>query len=460
MPQEAAPHAGNAPLAPDPYPGNAETVRVFLHDIMSSPNSSGLHDVLTCVPGYAERALLIARPWDVVCVHSTPDPDFLEYLGGLGVGPEPGRVVAPTVEGQTLADRLVRDRDAVSRIARLIGDRPALVDPFYASPAEIRLARMLEPELGRSVPTLGGPPDVALRVYHKPVVRRAALRLGIPVAPGEVVELPTGPGGSPSDVEPLRRAVRRHLVRTGRVIVRGALGASGCATHVIDGSTGSLSSALEAVSAQKVNSTFVVNVMFDLTASPNVQFFVAPGDGEITTLALTDQRFDRAGRYDGNIYPAPVHNAEPMVQAARKVAARLRDAGYRGLGGCDFGEYQDAESGEFRWFLAELNARINGATYPMALAGHLNRRSETRGHPTVRAFLTGSVQGTVPSFGELLEDLRGFLFRPAEGRGIVPHSAAMLPENKFNIVVLGRTRPEVEKTHREFREAWAGYTSG
>ncbi|MFO7957758.1 MAG: hypothetical protein R6X33_11750 [Candidatus Brocadiia bacterium] len=429
-------------------------MRVFLHGIMSSPNSSGLEDVLTCLPGYAERALLVARPWDVVCLHSPPDSDFLDYLRSLGVGPEPGRVVSPTAEGPTLADRLVRDKDAVARIARLIGGRPALLDSFYASPAEIRLARMLEAELGRSVPTLGGPPDVALRVYYKHIVRRAALRLGIPVAPGEVVELPTDPDGSPSDVEPLRRAVQRHLDRTGRVIVRGALGASGCATHVINSSPGSLSSALEAVRAQNVNSTFVVNVMFDLTASPNVQFFIAPDDGAITTLALTDQRFDRTGRYDGNIYPAPVRNAEAMVRAVRKVAAWLRDAGYRGLGGCDFCEYREPATGEIRWFLAELNARINGATYPMALAGHLNRRAEAQGHPTVGAFLTGSVQSTAPSFGELLEDLEGFLFRLAEARGIVPHSAAMLPEGKFNIVVLGRTRGEVEEIHRDFCGAW------
>lgn len=105
-------------------------------------------------------------------------------------------------------------------------------------------------------------------------------------------------------------------------------------------------------------------------------------------------------------------------------------------------------------FLAELNARINGATYPMALAGHLNRRAEAQGHPTVGAFLTGSVQSTAPSFGELLEDLEGFLFRLAEARGIVPHSAAMLPEGKFNIVVLGRTRGEVEEIHRDFCGAW------
>src|SRR5215218_9279270 len=76
-------------------------------------------------PAQAERALVLARPQDVVCVVDEVDPAYLGFLAGLDMGPRPGRVVAASRFGSGSSDRalwarLATSADALRTLADLL----------------------------------------------------------------------------------------------------------------------------------------------------------------------------------------------------------------------------------------------------------------------------------------------------------------------------------------------------
>jgi hypothetical protein len=132
-----------------------------------------------------------------------------------------------------------------------------------------------------------------------------------------------------------------------------------------------------------------------------------------------------------------------MVVHAELFGQRLRREGYTGWVGCDFCERRDPATGAPSLFFAELNARINGACYPVALAA----RWRASGDP-VGAFVSGFIRTGARSFAELADQLGRGLLRPGDGRrGVLPYNTGCLPHGYCAAGVLDAT-PEAA------REQW------
>lgn len=159
--------------------------------------------------------------------------------------------------------------------------------------------------------------------------------------------------------------------------------------------------------------------------SPSVQLFLK--EDHISLFDWTDQILSSDSVHEGNISP-PVslqHNEEvtqSMLEQARKTAQWLHRQGYRGTASVDF-LVTEGGSG-FTVYVAEINARVTGATYPSMLACHflpgqawLMRNLRFRAHPSPEQvldilresdllFLPGRPKGVLPINFNMDEDRR------------------------------------------------------
>jgi hypothetical protein len=436
--------------------GGPDVAHVFLHDVTSFTAFEGFGYRDTRVARWAERALVMARPHDVVCVLDPVDAAFLRHLSALGVGPRPRHVV--TVEGSgpratgPLAAQLLDDARAFETVCGLVAQaRQVIVNPFVTTLADVRLVAALGTALDRPVSVLGGTPDTVARVNRKDYIRARAMSLGVPVAAGDVVELPTGSDGRPADLSRLREALARRVRLTGRALVRGARGASGSATFVVDASPGRIEAVLGDIAARADNTVYLVDVMHEVTVSPNVLMHVEPRGGPISWVGASDQRLDAALVHRGNLYPSRARALAGMVESAHRLARWLRDEGVVGLVGFDFCEYRNPDTGTDDYFLAEANARINGAVYPTFLMESINREQARCGRPPVRAFLSVQTLTTrAGAFEEFTGLHRPALFEPSTGRGCVPFNTGQLADRRCSGAFFGRTAAEVVAMY----EAW------
>ncbi|MCH8217092.1 MAG: ATP-grasp domain-containing protein [Planctomycetes bacterium] len=159
--------------------------------------------------------------------------------------------------------------------------------------------------------------------------------------------------------------------------------------------------------------------------SPSVQLFLK--ENLISLYDWTDQILSNDSVHEGNISP-PVslqHNEEvgkSIIEQAQETAKWLHRQGYRGTASVDFLVTQG--DSEFTVYVAEINARVTGATYPSMLACHflpggawLMRNLRFRAHPSPEQvldiltksdslFLPGHPQGVLPINFNMDEDHR------------------------------------------------------
>jgi hypothetical protein len=407
------------------------------------------------VPGvehYAERALLLAEHEDVVCLPAEIDSEYIAYLAELGLGPAPQNVLVASrfADGDSerpLWRRILTSDEALGAIGCLITrHRSARIQPFIASRGQFTLAAALEKRTGVPVQVYGGDPAVVAYADCKHHIRAKAMELGIPVAPGEIVDLASSTSRA-DEATVLRRAMERQIQLTGRVIIRGASGAAGSATYTAEG-PGQVDELSTRLPASRDNRIYLVESMVDVDVSPNIQMHIERDLRGIRCGGMTDQRWERPLVHGGNVFPSAARRTAEMLSWARTLAEWLNTAGYVGVSGFDFVEYTDA-TGEPRAFLAEANPRTNGATYPLRLRRRLNVAQREAGLPEIRAFVTGMIEVEARTFSELRASWNDRLFCPYTGSGLIPYVPGLLPHGKCGIVALAATREEAEMLYRE-----------
>jgi hypothetical protein len=386
-----------------------------------------------------------------VCLPEEIDPDYLEYLAELGIGPAPGNVLVASRfdDGSPEAPlwrRILDKEDALRALACLITRHgSARIHPFIASTGQFALAATLEQRTGLPVQVHGG--DAATVAYAdcKHHIRAKALELGVPVAPGEIVDLV--PATRPADEAMLlRQAMERHIQLTGRVIVRGASGAAGSATFTAQDQD-QIRELANRLAASSENRIYLVESMVDVTVSPNIQMHIDRDVRGIRCGGITDQRWERPLVHGGNAFPSSARRTKEMLAWARTLAEWLNTVSYVGVAGLDFVEYDDAQ-GEPQAFLAEVNPRTNGATYPLRLRRRLNVAQREAGFPEIRAFVSGVIETEARTFGELHDSWNDHLFCPYTGSGLVPYVPGLLPHGKCGVVALAGTREEAEELYQ------------
>jgi len=395
--------------------GGPDVIHVFAHTVASLDPMPGLWQTDRESDILAERALLLALSDDIVCVSEPVDAGYLEFLADLGLGSRPERVVVDLAAIRGLVDPA----------------RRVVLNPYIATAREFQMGETLAEMLGRPVEVLGGNPELIARANLKHVARAKAVALGVPVAPGEVV-----------DRSAVRDALVRQLRATGRAIIRGSRGASGSATFVAEDNADSIEAALRWAAVRSDNTVYLVEVMFEAVASPNVLMHVEPDNGRVRCVGISDQRLDANLSHAGNAYPSLAITAAEMIASARELSGWLQSEGFTGLAGFDFVEYREPRTNQRRQFLAEINARTNAAAYSKAAMDRLN----------AGAFV--AVKEVLPepcSFGALRKRCAGLLFDPRMRRGMLPYATGLLALGKLYAVFLGATREEAAALYEEYR---------
>lgn len=376
----------------------------------------------------AERALLMAQPGDLVCLPEPVEPAYLNYLDSVGLGPgrEGVLTVVDGADGKRretgLLKRLVRSESSLKTIAERVDKRRAIrLSGFQGAEELSTVQQKLVREAGRDVVVEGGPPHCADFFNRKEVVRRRALELGVPVAPGEVVSWSLS---SPvSGAVALRGAVDRTLRSSEGVLVRAARSASGADNLVVTSRSGA--DLLNAWLSERPHlTTFLVEALVEFRASPNVGAWIGD-DGSFAVFPTTAQRLDERLSHLGNVYPHRSSAAGAIHGSVRKLVGWMSELGYRGLLGIDFIEPKGA--GQPTHCLAEVNARVNGAAYGMAAFERLNHQLQSRGRPPIKAWLSykGIRSGRL-TFAKLADRIGDFLLAPGSSCGVLPYSAGWL----------------------------------
>jgi pre ATP-grasp domain-containing protein/pheganomycin biosynthesis PGM1-like protein len=417
--------------------------RFYLHCVGSLHSLQGLSEAIPGFDRYPERALLLAGEGDAVCVPRPVDPDYLRFLAGLGLGPRPEHIVVANGNGhgagRPLAERLLAEPALLCRAARALGADEVTIEPYAATTDVMALAEVMERVAGIPV-RMDGSPRITKYADQKHHMRVKAQELGIPVAEGEVVELAYGGGRRRRDLEPVRAAIERQLRNSARVIVRGASGASGSSTFLVGRGGDDTAGLLRRLALRADNRVYLVESMVEPTVSPNVQIHVPADEGPLVCIGITDQRWSRGLTHVGNQLPSSARTLEAMEAWARILATWMRSQGYAGLVGFDFVEYRDPVTGGHRAILAEVNPRVNGGTYPLAVRARLNAAAYEAGRPQAPAFVSGTVETRAASFARVKAAIGHLLFDPDRGTGVVPYATGCLEHGKCSLVALARSR--------------------
>jgi hypothetical protein len=403
--------------------------RIFIHCVGSLRSLQTLDAAIPGFDRYPERALLLAEPGDLVCVGAPVDPEYLGFLHALGLGPRAEDVVVAEGEGP-LAERLrAAPRALLQRLPR--GGHPVWLEPYASSEPTFVLAAALRSESGVAVRVRGGLPEITAHADQKHLMRERAEAMGIPVADGEVAMLAHAGGRRRGDLGSVRDAIERQLGRTGRVIVRGSLGASGSSTFLVGRGGDDVNGVLRRIAQRTDNRWYLVESMVEATASPNLMLDIPADKGPIGPAEVSDQRWGRALVHDGNQSPSCARLVASMEGWARMLASWLRREGYVGPIGFDFVEHRDRRTGGPGAFLAEVNPRVNGSSYPLALRRRLAPRA---------AFVSGTVQTGAGRFAEVRAALGTLLFDPERGSGVVPYATGGLTAGRCALAALAGSR--------------------
>jgi hypothetical protein len=421
-------------------------VHIFAHDIATAFRRAELEAHIPGYRFYGQRALLFARPDDIVCVSEPVDRHYLKYLSELGIGPSADRLIEFSkdleAENQTL-----RVTGALARLCKAIAkSRDFVLNPYQASPSEFAFARALAERMDRPVRTLGGNADIVARANCKHLVYAEALQRRLPMAPGEVVELMASRSNGPLTIDPLLYAIVRSLDHTRRVIVRGTDGGGGRATFITGPmSVEELERKVKTFVEKQVHHVYLVQAMFDILVTPNILVHVPPDGRPTQCVGVTDQRLDDRLAHKGNLFPSKAGQLDGMLHSAHRLAGWLQQEGYSGLAGFDFVEYRDPMTGERRQIFVEINARINAAAYPLCLLSRLRMSADLPPEYRPAAFLSAVISTKARTFSQLRDRYGPLFYDPRKGRGLIPYNTGRLAHSLCEMVFLGRSREEAEE---------------
>ncbi len=432
--------------------------RIFVHDYQAvdiptlrSIDGSGAHR-------FAERALVMAQRGDIVVTTDQTETEYLAYLEELGIGPDRNDIVAldalPRHAGGaragSLLSRLAADERAAQRIAERVDyRRETRLMPYFAAPAVAAVQSRLEHALGRRVVVESGSAIVADHANRKDLVRNAALHLGVPTAEGEVCSWASTDVGS----EPRRTltaAIRRHLDGTGAVMVRGAWSMHGVDNLIVADESVDEDLVSEWLAQREHLRTYLVETKVPVLASPNLQLWISEDGGCVEHLGITNQRLDANSSHCGNEFPHCTELDHSLVASALALGRWLSSIGYVGPLGVDFIETVDRSTGKPAHLLAEVNGRINGATYALALTERINQVRTMAGHAPISAWITNThLKVRARSFACLRDALGDLIYRHGSACGVVPYNTGLLAEGMVHAAIVADTVADARRLELE-----------
>jgi len=427
--------------------------RIFVHAVTSTSTPG-----INLTDEESHRALILARPQDIVVVPSPVDSDILDYYRTLGFKVEPHRIVVATgPEEMPLPERLLTDTSALEHIASLLIDNNAHIclDTFAVCDREVKLVSYLNHILGQPVTLAGAPLEIANLVNRKDTVRRMALDIGVPVTPGEIVNDVLETDSTLPNMYNLAGAIRRQLVITGGVVIKGAVGDSGSAIFIIP-NVSAIDDVLQIIAKRRDNVIYQVEAFLNLACAPNATVWINPNDDEISLVNFTDQRLNEKLVFAGSLFPSTTKQYLEIIEMVEMFSRHLRNKGLHGWAGFDFGEYTDSLTGERRFFLSEINARYNGGLYAKALLDILQTHQREHNYPIPTAYITENILTSPINFAKLRTISEELLFDQTKGYGIIPFNPGRLKDGKVSVASFGADINEAQQLINEFLKTVVG----
>ena len=431
--------------------GGADTTRIFLHDVVFFTPGDSTTVTMPNRDGDIEKALVVARPQDLVCISPDTHPDYLKYLAQLELGPSSQNIIrltggSPSRDDTCHAQSLLESPEILGEIcSKIRRSGPIILEPYIITPECIRLANELQARTARTVQVSGKNIDLVNRCIQKHWVKNQARELGIPVAEGSAVAVERSPIKSPVDLRPLKEAVKRWSQLSGTVIIRSATDVLASTIIKVSKESDNLRNSLELI-RQDTHSMYLIEPFYEVTVSPNILFHVEPEYGPIRCIGITDQRLSQNLAHQGNCFPSRSKTLDLMLNSAQRFSAWLQAKGFSGVVGYDFCEYIDPASGKPAHFFTEINPRVNGSLYPLSIMAHLYDPARNNAQYPVQVFLSAKwVKVGACSYAEFLAKHESLFYYPDRIMGIIPFNTSALDRNIVDLVVVGQSPSKVSK---------------
>ncbi|HEV2361634.1 MAG TPA: peptide ligase PGM1-related protein [Acidimicrobiales bacterium] len=419
---------------------------------------------------YLVAALLLGRIRScemVILVSKAPAPEIIDYY--ISFLPEDARVSArqrlrveeiPGDNHRSMSDKLLDRPDLVSDLRDLVRGRPAFIEPWNVTDAEVDVACRLGVPLNGTSPALRG------RAF-KSAGRRLCEAAGVPVPLGRE---------DLRSVDDIVRAVgelRAARPSLQRVLIKLDDSGSGDGNMALDltGPDSSEAGLRRRVGAMPswylgdlangaVLEEYVSGSWF---SSPSAQVDIGPG-GDVSILSTHEQVLGgESGQvYLGCRFPASPRYATEIADHARSIGRQLAKAGAIGRCGVDFVVAGTADGGH-TVAAVDINLRKGGTTHPFTVLRNLVPGS----YDAQRARWTRATDGSERSYvatdnavdpawkglrpAEVIAQVRaeGLEFDGAAGVGVVLHMLTGLAiDGRFGMTAVGRSTQEADDLHQ------------
>jgi hypothetical protein len=363
-----------------------------------------------------------------------------------------------------LAEKLLDKPHLVETVRRLVGDQPALIEPFTITEAEQELAVALDAPMNGTDPALR---KLAWKSTGRKLFRAAGVR--IPAGVEDVRSL--------DEVVAAVRSLRAEQPSLAGVVVKLDDSVAGDGNVVLrfaelsDGDRGLRELVNRSLAPWYVDTLRRGGVVEELIVgrdfcSPSGQMELCP-DGVVEVVSTHDQRLggEHGQVFEGCTFPARAPYAAEIAEQSARVGEALVASGAIGRVSVDFA----AVRGDDGWdlYALEINLRKGGTTHPYGIT-----RLLTGGHYDARSGCFSLEDGSARCYGatdnlvdegwherspvEVRRRLAesGVAFDTAARVGVIPHLLDCLAvDGRMGYTAIGRSREEVDELEARIVDA-------
>jgi hypothetical protein len=345
------------------------------------------------------------------------DPDQLVCL-------TPARCVSPS-----LAENILADRDLLGQVRTLIAERPGLeFYPFLLDTCALRLAQELHIPLSLYGGRYADDPQIQEMVHTtlyqlncKSQFRNTMMRLGAPVARGQVVASP----------QEFRRVAPDLLEYSDKIIIKRDRGSNGYGHTVIDKHTSDAFSQVERFASEMLPISYIVEEYVPQRWAPSIELIVTSDKPYV--LYPCDQRCVNNAWVGMSIPPLdlPATINEAMTEAAFSFGHYLHQAGYRGVFDVD-----GVATATGEWIVTETNLRTTGGTHMHIILTRLLGEDYLDHYCTLAESIP--THGTPFSTFFAKIEQEQINFHPQRREGVIVTADGTNTDQKFRYIVFAR----------------------
>ena len=399
-----------------------------------------------------------------------PSPEVIEYYVSLSRPPARESVrsrfstfVVPDPSARSVAAKLLDRPDLLDRLRAEVAGRPAVIEPWNVTAAEVEVALRLGAPINGTAPELWP-------LGFKSAGRRLFRDAGVPVPYGrEDVRTVDDVLDAVADIRAARPGVAG-------VVVKHDDSGAGDGNVVLDlRSPHDLRATVEALpdwylrdlAAGGVVEERISGVRF---TSPSAQLDIG-ADGSVRVLATHEQELGGEGDqvYMGCRFPADPAYAAQLGEHARMVGEQLAPLGVVGRLAVDFAAACD-ERGRWALYALEMNLRKGGTTHPYCALRNLvpgvydpdagcwvAEDGSRRAYCSTDNLVHPSWRGLAPSEAIARVARAGLQFDPSTKTGVVLHMLSGLAiDGRLGLTAIGRDPVDAARMYEATAAALAG----